>query len=384
MNIFLPEMIYDELNKNEEFLKIYNNLNSNIDAYTNCFVEYSNIINDETIYEEFDKFLEKKLSEKHKKIWNCFSVCVDFDQKNDEKQWATSRKIIDDCKNDLDLDVKMYAYYMELANTADHESEIWIKNVEESLVLWKENEHKIFDPRLYTKYYWDIHEKNSFYLKEKKNKNFTLELNNFLELDAEVKKFIYSKHNTKYFRDIIEHKTIYSCLLFWYSLNDESLIDPKESIKILYALDTKIADLNFKYNDFNMHLMEWMYANFKWWFDLGEINNSVQILNMLVDTVDMSVINRKKSIKALNHHNFNYISNYLIFVRNLFKIENLISLIDTSYVPRIHGFNWTEKEKKVILNDDNNITNGWWKERYQTLNNYEKNMLETIKNRILG
>jgi hypothetical protein len=383
MHIFLPELIYNEIKENDKFKSIYNSLNDFFDTKTKCLIDYNNEINNDDYYKDLNDFLKKNLSEKNNKIWNCFKVCVDFDEKDSNKDWEKIREVIDSCKKDDDLEVKLYAYYMEMANTADHESEKWIENVEESLKLFDQNKDKVFDTRLYTKFYWDVHEKNNFYLKNKKEKDLIDEFKNYQKLDLETKDFIFSKHNDTYTKDIINHKTIYTAIQFWHANLNSAENDQKSAEYVLKKLDDKIANLDFKYNSFNMHLMEWLWLNFKWHLDRDNIL-AVDVVEIMIQIVEETLKNKNYMIRSLRHHNFNYISNFLILMQNLNEVEKIFEKVLVNYERKLNKLNWTEKEYKVIIDNDLSITNNWWNERSRTLNNYKENMISSIKNKFLG
>lgn len=383
MHIFMPEMIYNAVKDNENFIKIYKPLNDFFNSKMNCMVDYTYTIGESSHYIELENFLDNNLDKKLKKIWKCFKVNVDLDEINDQEKWKSSRKIIEECKEDDDLDVKMYAYYMELANTANHESEVWIENVEKSLKIFEENKDRTFDPRLYTKYYWDAHEKNSYYLKLNNEGSLIDHFKKYQELDLEIKSFLFSKNGFEYFRDIINHKTIYTVLLFWASINSNTLNNKEDAFYVLQKLDEKVAGLEFKYNSFNMHLMEWLWVIFKWHLDLND-KNSFLVFQKIIDIVEESLKNRPFVIRALEHHNFHYISNFLIFVQNLNEVEEIFEKISPTYKRRINQLNWTEKEYKVIVEKNVGITNNWWNERSRTLNNYKNNMISPVINKFLG
>jgi hypothetical protein len=325
-------------------------------------------------------YIDSQLDDKERKIWQCFCVDVEYDELIEKSKWIKSKAVIDQYKADSDLDVKLYAFYMELANTGDHESATWINNINASIELWEQHTNNTFDPRLYTKYYWDKHEKFCFDLKTKPNKDILEAYYEYEQVDKDIKDFLFSKYDSQYFKDIILHKTLYTVVLFWGSVNDVSLDDPAKTIKVLQMLDEKIAGLDYKYADFNMHLLEWLWINYKWWMDLNVKDSADLVWDALIATIKQATTNKPRLIKALNHHNFSYTSRFLTFVSNLYQIEQIAAPGKQS---RVLDMNWTDEEAEFIIGDVTNITK-FWPERTTTTGNYQRNMILPIKNKLLG
>jgi hypothetical protein len=379
MHIFIPEIIYQKIKDTPKFVSIYKKFNDLADANSNCIVKYNNYIDNLHNYQDFADFMSSHLDQKDTKIWNCFCVDVEYDETTQPVNWLKSKKVIDDAKSDSDIDVMMYGYYKELANTADHESDVWIDNVDQSIKIWENYKDNILDPRLYIKYYWDKHEQFEFYLKLQKDKDILESFYKYDKMDNDIKNFLFSKHNTTYFKDIVNHKTIYTAILFWGSVNDVSLNDPDKTRKVMQLIDQKICSLDYKYSDFNMHLVEWLWINFKWWFDRDQPSKYIGVWNILLDVINQATTNKSRMIKALTHHNFNYTSRFLTFVSNLYEIENTIFQIHPS---KILSMNWTDDEKSIITSNPELIKD-MWRERIATADNYQKYMLQPIKNKLI-
>lgn len=375
MHIFLPEIIYNEVKQDTKYLEITKRVTDQLDSKMNCIIEYNELVNNQEIYNEINDYMKQNLSDKNLKIWECF--CADVTYNDDQDGWQQTEDIIQTHKRDVDLDVKMYAYYMELANTQDHESERWINNIEESIKIWENNQDKTFDPRLYTKYYWDKHEQFCFHLKEKKTSVIDA-FQEYTKIDAEIKKFLRTKHESDYFWNIINHKTLYTIVMFWGSINNRTLDDKHDSERVLAALDTKIFTLpNYKYNSFNMHLMEWLWINFKWLMDTKQINKAMMVWEIIMNTLHESTKNKPNMIKALNHHNFSYLANFLLHVTNLREIEKMFVNSIPGFQERLPNMNWTQSEFDVI----NKVTPQNLKgERLITITNNASNMVNPIRN----
>ena len=378
MHFFMPELVYNEVSHKSDFIYKLKELNDYFDSKTYCIVDYTKCVNDESIYNDINHYLQNNLSDKSKKIWECF--CADVTYSSDQDGWSKSDDVIQKYKTDMDVDVMMYAYYMELANTQDHKSKRWIKNIEESIDIWEEHKHRTFDTRLYTKYYWDKHEQFCFHLR---NRDLGLRESyyEYESIDKEIKSFFSTKINSndRYFWDIINHKTLYTVYLFWDSINHRTLTEKKESEQILKWLDAKIVRIPYyKYNNFNMHLLEWLWINFKWFVDCNDKEKSLIVWNKMIDVIEESLFDKKTMIKSLNHHNFSYTNNFLLFAKMLRFIESDI-FIDLT--PRINNLNWSQTEKDVI---NNLIPQDFSGERLITLSNNFSHKVEPVKNLFLN
>lgn len=373
----MPESIYNIVKDNEDFIEEFSKLNSKFDRSTNCIIEYNDCVTEESQYTNLHNIINSILDEKHRRIWECFCVNINYNQNTEKELWLASKKIIDSCKDDEDLDIKMYGYYMELANTADHESGEWLINVQESLDIFNNTKDHTYDPRLYTKYYWDNFESLVFNMKFGSDKytSITELYNKYLALEEETKKFLWSKYDTKYFKDIINHKTIYTGTIFWGGINHRTLKIPEESTEVLKNLDRYLSSQMHKYKYFNMHLLEWMWINLKWWLDTDKEQFVNTVFHFyIVPTIEEGLRDRFKMIKALKHHNFNYTSNFLVFVAAASKFEKLVLKTNT-----LENLPWTEKERKIISNEDYSETKNWWGERTPNLMNYQKKFISKIK-----
>lgn len=379
MHIFIPEIIYQRIKADDKFISIYQKFNNLANSKLDCIVKYNNHVDDLNNYEEFFNYMSTYLTDKERKIWHCFCVDIDYDEKDDLTKWLKSKSVIDHAKKDDDIDIKMYGYYQELANTADHESDVWIDNINQSIEIWEKYEDRIFDPRLYTKYYWDKHEKFSWDLKFKKGKDILESYYEYNNLDTNLKKFLFSKNDSKYFTDIINHKTLYTIILFWGSINDISLDDTDKTLKVIELIDQKIISLNYKYSGFNMHLIEWVWIVFKWWFDQDKIEIYVLVWDYLINLIKEALKNKPYLIKALTHHNYNYTSRFLTFVSNLYEIEQTVFRLSHS---RILDMNWSDSEKLIITGNPEDIKNIWI-DRKRTADNYQKYMIQPIKNKLI-
>ncbi len=370
MHIFIPESVYNIVKQDKDFEEEYKKLNNKFSFHTNCIIDYNNTVTDDTNYTTLLEIIKTLLDEKHLRIWECFCVNINHNQNTEKQLWLESKKIIDACKADSDPDIKMYGYYMELANTADHESGEWICNIKESIELFEQTKDHLYDPRLYTKYYWDKHEELAFDNKfgSTKYTDITELYNKYQTIEKETKEFLWSKYDTTYFRDIINHKTVYTSTIFWGSINNRTLATPEQSIEILKNMDLYLTSLDHKYKPFNMHLLEWMWINLKWWSDTKKYNLvGVVYYEYILPAIKEALNNRYKLIKALKHHNFNYTSNFLVFLAAINRFEKLV--LQSNQLERLP---WTENELAVITENDVGLTNNWWGERTPNLKNYQK------------
>lgn len=378
MHIFIPESIYNIIKNNEDFNEEYNKLNNKFDDSTDCLVHYNDVVTEESQYDTLHKIINNLLDEKHKRIWECFCVNINYNEKTEKELWLKSKKIIDDCKLDSDLDIKMYGYYMDLANIADHESGEWFTNVEESLKIFNNTKDHLYDPRLYTKYYWDNHEALVFNMKFGSDKYTNIKdlYQKYIQTELEVSKILFSKYDTKYFKDIIKHKTLYTAIIFWGGINHRTLKTPEESTEVLKYMDRYLSSLEHKYKPFNMHLMDWLWINLKWWLDNNNFTFVETVFyNHILPTIEQALQNRHKMIKALKHHNFNYTSNFLVFLSALNRFEKMFFSTNA-----IETLPWTEKELKIISKHNYSETKNWWGERSPNLMNYQKKLIfETNK-----
>lgn len=376
MHLFLPESIYNIVKDNQKFKNEYNKLIEKFDKSLNCLVEYNDSVTEEIQYDQLHSVMNSILSKKHRKIWECFCVNINYNEKTEKELWKQSKKIIDDCKSDSDLDVKMYGYYMELANTADHESGEWFTNVQESLEIFDNTKDYLYDPRIYTKYYWDLHENLVFNMKFGSDKytDITELYNKYLRIEEDAKKFLWKKYDSKYFRDIINHKTLYTAIIFWGGINHRTLNTPEKSTEVLKNLDRYLASLDHKYKPFNMHLMDWLWINLKWWQDHNRLDFvNIVFYDYILPMIEEALKNKPKMIRSLQHHNFNYNSNFLVFLSSLNTFEKLI--LQTN---RLENLTWTSKERKIIFENNFEETKDWWGERKPTLVNYQKKFLPII------
>lgn len=372
MHIFIPESIYNIIKDNKDFTEEYNKLINKFNNI-NCIVEYNDIATEESQYDNLHEIINSILDEKHRKIWECFCVNINHNEKTEKELYLKSKKIIDECKADSDLDIKMYGYYMELANIADHESGEWFTNIEESLNIFNKTKDHLYDPRLYTKYYWDNHEALVFNMKFGSDKytDITELYEKYIQTEKEITKFLFSKYDTSYFRNIIQHKTLYTATIFWGGINHRTLKTPEKSTEVLKNLDRYLSSLEHKYKPFNMHLMEWMWINLKWWLDVGNYDFvNLVFYDYILPALKEASENRFKMIKALKHHNFNYTSNFLIFLAAVNRFEKMFFQKNT-----IENLSWTEKELKIISKNDYSETNNWWGERTPNLMNYQKKFI---------
>jgi hypothetical protein len=377
MHIFIPESIYYNIKDNKDFLEEYKKLNKKFDDSTNCIVEYNNAVTEESQYDTLHEIINSILDEKHRKIWECFCVNINYNEKTEKELWLKSKKIIDGCKEDSDLDVKMYGYYMELANIADHESGEWLTNVQESLEIFNNTKEHLYDSRLYTKYYWDNHEALVFNMKFGSDKYTDIPqlYEKYIQTEKEVTKFLFSKYDTSYFKNIILHKTLYTAIIFWGGINHRTLKTPEQSTEILKYLDRYLSSLEHKYKPFNMHLMEWLWINLKWWMD-NDRHDFVKVVfyRHIVPILEEALQNKFRMIKALKHHNFNYTSNFLVYLSEISNFEKNILKNNT-----VESLPWTEKELKIISENNISETKNWWGERTPNLTNYQKKFVSQIK-----
>ena len=376
MHIFLPESIYNIVKDDQKFKNEYTKLLKKFDAGLNCLVDYNNMKADITQYNQLHSAMNNVISEKHRKIWECFCVNINYNEKTEKELWKQSKKIIDECKSDSDLDVKMYGYYMELANTADHESGEWFTNIQESLEIFDNTKDYLYDPRIYTKYYWDLHENLVFNMKFGSDKytDITELYNKYLKIDEEAKNFLWKKYDSKYFRDIINHKTLYTGTIFWGGINHRTLNTPEKSTEILKNLDRYLSSLEHKYKPFNMHLMEWLWINLKWWQDRNRLDFvGIIFYDYILPMIEDALKDKTRMLKSFLHHNFNYTSNFLVFVSSLNMFEKLILQTNS-----LENLTWTNKERKIIFENNFGETKDWWGERKPTLVNYQKKFLPII------
>ena len=98
----------------------------------------------------------------------------------------------------------------------------------------------------------------------------------------------------------------------------------------------------------------------------------------MIDVIEESLFDKKRMIKSLNHHNFSYTNNFLLFAKMLRFIESDI-FIDLP--PRINNLNWSQTEKDVINNLIQHDLSG---ERLITLSNNFSHKVEPVKNLFLN
>ena len=127
-----------------------------------------------------------------------------------------------------------------------------------------------------------------------------------------------------------------------------------------------------------MHLLEWFWLTIVWGLENDMEIQSLHTFDSLLDLIEESLKNKKKMISALTHHNYNYTTNFLLFMNSIYYFEDILSK-KFGHKNRIEEMKWSEKEIEVIKNFNKYNQNNWWDGREIVMINYRNHMLKSIE-----